>query len=200
MFDGDGGGGIGDIFSDIAGAAGDELKKFGQSANSQVTGSKGGQQTASSSDDTSVLSQLKKFGQAATSQVTGLQLTDANSTPAKSKHSDYEYSLLGELKKLGQSATSQATGHEPPPSKGDVKAMAKSDDAFSKKESAVVAAKIKQIYAEYAAKKAQEGKQEEMVEKQQEEAKEEQKKEIKKEETNAAIQKTRAEIKNYGAE
>lgn len=154
-------GGIGDIFSDVVGAAGDELKKFGSSASSQVVGSKGTQQAS-------------------------------NST--------YDYSLFGELKKLGQSATSQVSGHEPPISEGDVRAMAKSDDAFSKKESAAVAAKIKQIYAQYAAKSAQEEKQEEMVGKQKEEMKEEQKKEIKKEETNAAIQKTRPEIKNYGAE
>ncbi|MDZ4209567.1 MAG: hypothetical protein U1C56_00140, partial [Candidatus Curtissbacteria bacterium] len=185
----DDGGGIGDIFSDVVGAAGDELKKFGSSASSQVTGSKGGQ-ASNSSDDTSVLTQFKKFGQSVTSQVTGSQPSDDNSSGTKGKHSDYDYSLFGELKKFGQSATSQVSGHEPPISEGDVRAMAKSDDAFSKKESAAVAAKIKQIYAQYAAKSAHEEKQEEMVEKQKEEMKVEQKKEIKKEETNAAIQKT----------
>lgn len=195
----DDGGGIGDIFSDVVGAAGDELKKFGSSATSQVTGSKGGQ-ASNSSDDTSVLTQFKKFGQSATSQVTGSQPSDANASPTNSKHADYDYSLFGELKKLGQSATSQVSGHEMPISEGDMKAMAKSDEAFSKKESAAVAARIKQIYAQYAAKKSQEEKQEEMIEKQKEEVKVEQKKEVKKVETNAAIQKTRAEIKNYGAE
>jgi len=175
MADGDG------IFSDIAEVAGDvggavagELKKLGQSATSQVTGGAG------------AASNLAGAAKSAAGMKTG---ADSGGP-----------SFLDELKKFGQTATSQVTGHEPAISDKQVKAMAKSDEAFSKQESALVAAKIKQIYADYAAKRAQEEKQEEVVVKQQEEMKEEQKKEIKKEETNVAIQKTRPEIKNYGAE
>ena len=166
--DGDG------IVSDIVGAVAGELKKFGQSATSQVTGSSG-------SND------LAKAAKSA-----------AHTSPQSS--SDDSQSIFGELKKFGQSATSQVTGGTPAISEKDVKAMVKKDDAFSKKESAAVAAKINRIYEEYAAKKEREKQQVETVEKQKVQVKEEQKKEIKKEETNAAIQKTRPEIKNYGAE
>ena len=188
----DGSGGIGDIFSGIVDAAGGELKKFGQSASGQVTGSKGGQSAPAADAAGSLAGQLKKFGQSATSQVTGS--APGGDAPKVTDKSKYDYSLFGELKKIGQSALGQVSGNE------ELSKMQNEDKAFSDRESEVIKARIKAVYAEHAAKSARKDQQEEMMEKQ-EEKQQEQIKEVKKEElSNRAIQQTRAEIKNYGAE
>ena len=178
MSDDDGGivSGIADVAGDVAGAVVGELKKFGKSATSQVTGS-----TGPGDDLTSAAKSAVK---------------NASQGPS----GDDNQSIFGEFKKIGQSATSQLTGGAVAVSEKDLQKMAKKDDDFSKKASSATVAKMNRIYEEYAAKRAREKQQAEMVEKQKEEMKGEQEEEIKKEETNAAIQKTRPEIKNYGAE
>lgn len=195
---------IADVAGGVVGAVTGEAKKFGQSATSQVSGS--APSKGSSSDDTSALDHLKKFGQSVTSQVTGSQ--PSSGTPSDKfnpfglqlNDSGSNQPLLDNFKKFGQSVTAQATGGQQSMSDDDIKSLVKKDNDFSKKESAAVRARINRVYEEYAAKRAREKQQQEMAEKQKEEVKEVQEKEIKKEESNVAIQKTRAEIKNYGAE
>lgn len=194
---------IADVAGDVVGAVAGEVKKLGQSATSQVSGSAPSQSVSS---DISAVDHLKGFGQSIVSQVTGSQPTAGKSSGKfnpfglQSSGAASDQSLFDNLKMFGQSATSQVTGSEQNISEGQLKVMAKKDNDFSEKESAAVRIKINRVYEEYAAKKAREKQQEEVVEKQKEEVKELQEKEIKKEETNAAIQKTRPEIKNYGAE
>ena len=109
-----------------------------------------------------------------------------------------------ELKKFGKTAVSQVTGK--PQDQGtatvvDPKAMAKSDKEFSKQGEAEVRARIAQIYQEYAAKRAKEQKQEQLVQNRKEEQGKLEVGEVKKQEmADPSIAKTRAEIKNYGAE
>lgn len=159
------------VVGDVAGAVGGELKKFGQSVTSQVIGS-GSTSAPTASKQPSAI-------------------TDGD---------DAGSGVVGEFKKLVQTAGSQVIGQAPTLEAGQIAKMAKKDEEFSTHEAAAIRARINQIYQEHAAKRVHEKQQMEMAEKQQEEVKEEQEKEIKKEETNTAIQKTRAEIKNYGAE
>lgn len=175
--DGDSGG-IGDVVSDIADTAGDvggsildELKKFGKSATSQVTGSE-------PAPDNTI------------SKASGAKQTSAGT-------GDEDHSIIGEFKKLGQAAIGQVTGHE---QAAALLAMKKKDDAASKREYAQVSAKIKQMYQEYAAKKAREQRQEEVIKEHRDEQQKQLQEIKKKEEPRADIQKTRAEIKDYGAE
>lgn len=161
---------IADSVGDVGGAIVDELKKFGKSATSQVTGSE------PSADNTG-------------SKASGAKQTSADP-------GDDDHSILTEFKKLGQAAMGQVTGHE---QAAALSAMKKKDDEASKREYTAVSAKIKQVYAQYAAKRAKEQKQEEAIEQHRQQQK--QLAEIKqKEEPRADIQRTRAEIKNYGAE
>lgn len=110
--------------------------------------------------------------------------------------------FLGELKKIGQTALSQITGSGAQiPTADQVKQLAKKDEQFSKEAQAEIQARIRAIYEEYAAKR----KKHEMIATQQEQQFQEQKKQeldtLKKQEPlSPAIAKTRAEIKNYGAE
>lgn len=179
--DGDSGGGIlGDIADaagDVGGAIADEFKKLGSSATSQVTGSAPTQTSnnSQSTDDVSILDQL-------------IGTNGKNNSKVHDSAGD-------EVKKFGQSFLSQITGHEVAHEQ-----LAKEDDEFSKRESDAIAAKIKQIYAQHVAKRQQQEKQEEMVEEKQEEQKKDFEQVRKKEEVRSDIQKTRAEIKNYGAE
>ncbi|MCR4324301.1 MAG: hypothetical protein NUV69_01290 [Candidatus Curtissbacteria bacterium] len=146
-------------------------------------------------------SELKKFGKSAASQVTGGQDSSSNSTnnSAKNKSSSPGDNPVGEFKKVGQSIVGQISGREP--RHDEIAEMKKNDDEFSEAEHSAVAVRIQQIYEEHAAKRASEAKKEEMVEGRKEEVKAENLEVQKKQEfTNSAIQKTRAEIKNYGAE
>ncbi len=111
--------------------------------------------------------------------------------------------FLDELKKIGQTAVSQVIGNQPQaPTADDVAKLDKKDQEFKKEAIPEVQARIQEVYEEYAAKR----KKEEMLTRQQSEAVAVQKKELeevrKKEidQANPAIAKTRAEIKNYGAE
>lgn len=110
--------------------------------------------------------------------------------------------IADELGKLGKSAASQISPQsQPQSSSDDITQLAEKDKEFSKKEAAVVQGRINRIYQEYAAKRAKEQKQQEMVQNQQEIQKDREIQEIKKQQTiNPAIAKSRAEIKNYGAE
>lgn len=110
-----------------------------------------------------------------------------------------------ELKKIGKTAVSQITGKpgdgQSQVSAQDLKTLKAQDQKFSKKGEAEVKAKIAQIYAEYAAKKAREQKQEATVQQQQEQEKTQVLEQARKQEViTTPIAKTRAEIKNYGAE
>lgn len=109
-----------------------------------------------------------------------------------------------EVKKIGKTAVSQITGRpqdQNAPAASDLKAMQKGDRQFSQKGEAEVKAKIAQIYAEYAAKRAREQKQEAAVQQQQEQEKTQVLEQAKKQEViTTPVAKTRAEIKNYGAE
>lgn len=126
---------------------------------------------------------------------------------------DVAGAAAGELKKFGQTAASQISGHAAgtgQPTKPDIAKvksaeiakMAKADNKFSQVESAKIKAKINQIYQEYAARRAREEKQQKMVVEQQSEQKKAIEEDQKRQEMdiNPAITKTRAEIKNYGAE
>ena len=112
-------------------------------------------------------------------------------------------SLLGELKNIGQAAVSQMTGNQAQtPRADDVAKLQKNEQEFTKEAIPEVQARIKAIYEEYAAKKRKE----QMVDQQQTEAVEEQRQELEEakknmvDQSNPAIAKNRAEIKNYGAE
>jgi len=142
-----------------------------------------------------VAGELKKFGKSATSQVTGPDKTKTPKSPPAEPTS-----AKGELKKLGSTIFGQVTGHD---QGAQVAQMAKADKEFSKKESDLIAQKIKQIYAAHAARRAQEQKQKEAIEVQKEQQQVIFQEQAKKQEdlsANPAIAKTRAEIKNYGAE
>lgn len=110
--------------------------------------------------------------------------------------------IAGEFTKLGKSAASQISPQsQPQQSSDDITQLAKEDKEFSKKEAAVVQGNINRIYQEYAAKRAKEQKQQEMAQNQQDVQRNAQIEEIKKQQAiNPAIAKSRAEIKNYGAE
>lgn len=177
---------LGEFTSGItAGASqiGNEFKKVGQTAVSQVTGSVAS--PPGPADEKAIKDAAAKAG-----------IGGANSSGDSN-------SVWGEFKKLGKSATSQVSGNEDV-GQDALSKMTKKDKDFSDVEYAAVRAKVKQIYEEYEAKK----KKEEAMLKQQKGVVEEQKKEVeelqqekKKEEfIDPAIQRSRAEIKNYGAE
>ncbi|GEM_PF-5728265 len=178
---------ISDGVSTVASSAGDEFKKAGQSTISQVTGNSVG--SHSTSEPHSLKSAANNLG---------------NGTANSGDDASGDYSVWGEFKKLGKSASGQVSGNDDNAGADSLNAMTKKDENFSSVEYANVRAKVQQIYAEYEAKK----KKQEIAQKQQGEVVEEQKKEIEeiKEErkkddfVNSAIEKSRAEIKNYGAE
>lgn len=178
---GDSGGIVGEIvdtLGDVAGAAADELKKFGQSATSQISGHPSQAAQPTKGD----ISKVK-------SAVSGGSAGDETA--------------ISEIKDFGKTFLGQITGQVAPSDSSSITKMAKEDKKFSEVESAKVKAKISQIYQEYAAKRDREEQQKEMLQKQQEEQTkqiEEQKKKQEIDATNPAIAKTRAEIKNYGAE
>ena len=145
-----------------------------------------------------VAGEFKKFGKSASSQITGSSnQTPQQSTNAAKTTDTSAHSVLDEFKLLGKSAAAQISGHT---DDANLATLAKKDKEFSKAAEAQVKARIASLYEEYAAKKAREQQQQVLVEKQQEEVNAQQETEVKKQQTNSAIQKTRAEIKNYGAE
>lgn len=167
---------IGETIGDVAGEAAGELKKFGQSAGAQITGG-----------DTRSLQQSKG------------DIAKANKAVGSSSS---DQTAVDEVKGFGKSFLGQITGHMDAVG-ADIAKMAKADNKFSQVESAKIKSKINQIYQEYAAKRARDQQQRELVTKQQggqiKQLEEQQKKESIKA-ANPAIAKTRAEIKNYGAE
>lgn len=181
---------IGEVTSGIAG----EFSKLGKSITSQVTGSKPKDPATSTA-----AKQVTGFGKAITSQIFGSKpelAPKANSTPPAT-------SFLDELKKMGRSVTAQVSGAEDL-SGEQVSEMAKKDEEFSKQEADALKARIAKIYEEYQAKKKQmdEELKRKLAEKEQHQ--EEGEKLMQQNEAasfaNPAIAKTRAEIKNYGAE
>ena len=108
-----------------------------------------------------------------------------------------------ELTKVGQTAMGQVTGKTQAPSADEIANLAKKDKNFSKKGEVEVKARIKAVYQEYAAKqkKAQmkEEAQKQQAEQQQEEVAELENQQ-KSEELNVQVERSKAEIKNYGAE
>ena len=108
-----------------------------------------------------------------------------------------------ELTKVGQTAMGQVTGKTQAPSANEIANLAKQDKNFSKKGEVEVKARINAIYQEYAAKqkKAQMGQetQKQQAEQQQEEVAELENQQ-KSEELNVQVERSKAEIKNYGAE
>ena len=110
-----------------------------------------------------------------------------------------------ELKKIGQTAASQITGSPQAqmPTANDVAKLSDKDKKFSDAAQAEVQSRIQAIYEEHTARR----KKEEMARKQQQaqigEQKEKQEELVAKQQKQvplAAIEKTKAEIKNYGAE
>ena len=113
--------------------------------------------------------------------------------------------LVEEIKKFGESFLSQAFGSgQKIPSEDELKKMTKNDDTFKKQPEAEVQAKIRAIYEEHQARLRKRKLEEEEEKKQEEEARKvaelNQLRVQKQELANVAIAKTRAEIKNYGAE
>lgn len=170
-----------DFAGDIAKSIGGELSKFGKSATSQIGGSQ--DQTSPSQP-----SNVKQDSTAAPASA---------STPGQT---DEHFSLMSELKNIAKVAGSQVSGKHI--TNEEIAQLNKKDKEFSEAEIVALRAKINKIYQEYEAKKAQEKKQKEMEVSAQEQKKLVEKQEEKKidKETNPAIAKTRAEIKNYGAE
>lgn len=174
----------GDLIGEAFGAAGDTVKTIG--------------------------TELKKMGQTATSQIGGANQA-ANKQPQVPDNTSGKpsggtnYSLLEELKKVGQTAGSQISGRSDANSQAeDIESLKKKDEEFSKQEGETLRAKIDQIYREHAQKKAAEEKkkkEEAVMEMEKKRQKREEIQQLKKlEPPNPAVAKTRAEIKNYGAE
>src|SRR3990167_302615 len=166
---------IADVAGGVVAAVGDELKKFGKSAASQVTGSQASpQKTAQPS---------------------------AGSTGGD----DAASAIVGEFKKLAHTVGSQVTGSEPTFDGSQLAKMAKKDEEFYAQEAAAILAKINRVYQEYAVKRAREQQQRQIEEQRRDKEKKEvvrlQKNE-KQEGMDVAVAqaKARAEIKNYGAE
>ena len=117
--------------------------------------------------------------------------------------------FVNELKKIGQTAFSQLLGTNPSdqiPDKDGLTEMAKKDEKFSIEEQAKIHAKIKAIYEEFEAIKRKKQQEKEAAQEVQEEEtkklEELNEERVKEQElaVNPAIEKTKAEIKNYGAE
>jgi len=181
---------IGEVTSGIAG----EFSKLGKSVTSQITGS-----TPKNPADATAVKQVTGFGKAITGQLFG---SKPESTQ-KAKSIPQPASFLDELKKMGRSVTAQVSGAEDLTGE-QVSEMAKKDEEFSKQEADALKARIAKIYEEYRAKKKQMD--EEIKSKLAQEEQHQKEGEVlmqKNEEVslnNPAIAKTRAEIKNYGAE
>lgn len=150
----------------------------------------------------SVGGELAKIGKSAVSQIGGKQ-TDSPS-PVKPSDVAKTGDSPGEIKKAGQAIGAQIMGGGGAQTDAQVAAMAQKDKEFSQAGVDQVRAKVKQIYEEHAARKAREKQEQEAVREQQEEQKklevEQLKKQEKKSPVNPAIDRSRAEIKNYGAE
>ena len=177
----------GDIVGEIVGAAGNvaktvggEIKNIGKSATSQIGGA---DQSGQSSN-------------IAAADVAGASL--------QKPLADKDFSLLSELKAVGKTMGSQIAGSSKTDAEADVESMKKKDDEFSKSEAEAIRAKVDQIYKEYAQKKVaeeQKKKEEEMRQQEEKRQKREEIQQLKKlDQSNPAVAKTRAEIKNYGAE
>ena len=181
---------IGEVTSGIAG----EFSKLGKSVTSQITGS-----TPKDPSSSTAAKQVTGFGKAITGQLFG---SKPESTQ-KAKSTPQPASFLDELKKMGSSVTAQVSGAEDFTAE-QVSQMAKKDEEFSKQESDVLRTRIAKVYEEYQAKKKQID--EEIKSKLTQEEQHQKEGEVlmqKNEEAsfaNPAIAKTRAEIKNYGAE
>lgn len=186
MADGDGiGSKIIGALGDVGEGVGEELKKFGKSATSQVTG----KPVSDSSGKPS-----KKDSSQGVSE-----------TPQAKKPENAQNSFFGELKKIGETATGQISGNEEAAvSSKQLSEMQKKDKEFSSAESEAIKQKIQRMYQDYAAKKAQEERQEQAAEAQEEQAKQQQAQVVeqkkKQDLPNRAIEQTKAEIKNYGSE
>lgn len=201
----------------VLGSVFGELKKFGGSVTSQITGDDSGDSQTSPSNG-SVIDELGKLGKSITGQVTGTDPADAgpaDSADAGSQVAGFGKSIMGqitggdttgqaaqetgnavdELKAFGLSAIGQVSGR-------DMQEMKKKDEKFSEAGIAEVRAKVSSIYDEYAQKRKAE---KESVEKQEEQVEEQQKEYIaeqKKEQMDVAVaqNKANAENKNMGAE
>ena len=155
---------------------------------------------------TAVVGELKKMGKTATGQITGKSTQSAPSSAffqSKAPKGGSE-TLLSQIGQFGQMASGQISGRMADLTNADIAKMAKGDDQFSETAQAEVRAKIKKIYEEYAVKRAREEEQRQLLEQQQDQEKKklDVSKAARKQQgqVNSAIAKTRAEIKNYGAE
>lgn len=150
----------------------------------------------------SVGGELAKIGKSAVGQISG-KPTDSKS-PVNPSDITKSADSQSEIKKAGQAIGAQITGGGGAQTDAEVAAMAQKDKEFSQAGVDQVRVKVKQIYEEYAAKKAREQRQQEAAREQQEERKKLEVEQLKKQERKSpvspAIDKSRAEIKNYGAE
>ena len=152
---------------------------------------------------------MKKAGKTATSQISGSnqapqQTPAAVSGAASSQPGSRDFSLLSELKKVGQTIGSQVAGSSAQETPADIESLKKKDEEFSKSEAETIRSKVDQIYREHAQKRAaeeQKKKEEALRQMDEKRQKREEINQLKKiEPPNPAVSKTRAEIKNYGAE
>lgn len=201
----------------ILGAIGEEFKKLGKSATSQVTGSDdsktasadpstqlgglgksligqitGNPRGAGQSQTQDIQGQLGGFGSSILGQVTG---ADDSGEAGAHNPSGKPRGIFDEIKAFGLSALGQVSGKE-------LAEMKQKDDAFSEASEAEVKARIKAIYDQHAARRAQEAKHIDQQKKQVQEQKQEFVKEKKEQQMDVAIAQTKAnaEIKNMGAE
>lgn len=182
---GDIGGEVLDIAGDVVKTIGGELKKLGKTATSQVVGSGQNQKSQPAQDPST----------SPTSDNTAVSSDEQGTSFSK------QLSLGSEFKKIGSTLGSQITGSKP--AAPDIADMKKKDKEFSDAETESLRKKIDQIYREHGAKVAREREQKAALAQQAADRKKaEEVRQVKriKEETNPGVAKTRAEIKNYGAE
>ena len=208
MADGDG----------FIGGIGEELKKFGKSATSQMAGDVAGKQQSAG---ISAVGQLGKLGSSVVGQVTGGSASPAagsgDSLDAAGQLGGFGKSLVGQvtgsdsgdaalvtagsggfwdqLKSFGVSALGQVSGKQ-------LEQMKKIDKAQSLAGEAEVKAKIQRLYEEHAQRKKQEERSVVQEEKQKEVQQTELKKQEKRQQMDVQVAQTKAnaEIKNMGAE
>lgn len=148
--------------------------------------------------------EFKKAGKSMFGQVGGNSPGSASQTSAASGKTTphYNYSPKGETKKFGLNILSQVAGTKH--SYSEIEQMQKADEEFSSSAHSQLRDKVNAIYASHSQKQKQEAEnrrqQEEQVKQERKQQELESRKKSHESWESPAIAKTRAEIKNFGAE
>lgn len=149
-------------------------------------------------------SELKKAGKSMFGQVGGSSSASASQASAASDKTTphYNYSPKGETKKFGLNILSQVAGTKL--SYGEIEQMRQKDEEFSSVAHGQLRDKINAMYANHQQRRRQEAENRQHQEEQVKQEKKQHELELRKTSNepweSPAIAKTRAEIKNYGAE